>query len=212
MRYLLPLLLVILFSGLSNAYYPPNCLPAHAETDYTESDAVVIARVIKMERKILEFPLKRQDGKPNYKVMTYSATLKVARVVRGQMKKDEEFEMYDGGYVQEQEDNLKVHFIGQCNFSHSRAGFQPDGIYVLFLKRNRDDNGKDYWAPRSCHFSIHRVDEIVDEKTKVNTTVVRESLGQRGDTKPPVELEAFLQAKKTDAEKAKRAEDEDRKK
>lgn len=209
MRRLLPILLVLSFAGQTQAYYPPNCMPGHAAKDYTDSDAVVIARVIKIERKVSDFF--RKNGEKKYKAIAYWATLKVARVVRGGLKKDEEIEMYDGGYLQVDEDNLKVNFVGQCNYSHSRAGFHADGIYVLFLKQSKDDDGKLYWAPRSCHFSIHKVDETVDEKTDTLTTVVRESLGQRAETKPPVALDAFLEAKKNEADGAKAAENENKK-
>ena len=194
---LLPLVLV----GNVQAYFPPDCLPAHAIKDYTDSDAVVIARVIKIERKISDFTL----GGKKIKSVSYMATLKVARSVRGEFKKDDEYVLCDGGYFQKEENNLDIQYVGQCG-THARAGFQPDGIYVLFLKQHRGDDGEFFWAPRSCHRSIHKVEQAVDEKTEIRSLIVRESLGHSGETKPPVALDAFLKAKKSEAEAEVKAE------
>ena len=44
------------------------------------------------------------------KDVDYVATLKVGRAIRGELKKDDEIRMYDGGYQQKQEDNTEIDF------------------------------------------------------------------------------------------------------
>jgi hypothetical protein len=194
MRYLLAFVLVALFANPVDAYFPPNCRPGHAALDYTDSDAVVIARVIKIERRILEL------GERKMKFIEYVATLKVARAIRGVLKEDEEFTASEGGYLQSDDSKLSVGWIGQCG-THPRAGFQPDGLYVLFLMQKRDDAKKIYWEPRSCHYSVHAIGITVDEKTNERSTVVRQSLGHSSKTEDPVLLEEFLASKKKEARK-----------
>ena len=205
MRRFSPFLLVLIFATKAHGYYPPNCSAEYAATDFTDADAVVIARVIKIERKLSDFIQKRKNGEVTLKCVDYVATLKVGKVIRGEAKKNDELFIYEGGYIQKEEDNSEITWVRTCG-SHSRTGFQIDGVYVLFINMHRGSDGKVDWTPRSCHFSIHKLEDEINETTGTQTIVVRESLGMWGKTKPPVPLEAFLEAKKKQADETKKAE------
>jgi hypothetical protein len=198
-RRILPLATIcmatLLFTGLAKAYYPMNCFAEYAARDFADADAIVIARVIKFERKIEDRKEKRGEIERVLKYIDYDATLKVGKVIKGELKIGDEFLMYEGGCLQREEDNAEVTWIGQCN-THPRAGFQVDGVYLLFINKSAIN----CWRPRSCHFSVHRLELAVDEKTNARTTMVRESLGMKGDVKPAVALDAFLEAKKKEAD------------
>src|ERR1017187_2283425 len=87
----------------SYAFYPPQCLAAHAELDDADSDAVVIARVVKVEQ-VVETIGEWRDGRPRI-AFDYFATLKVGRVIRGELKMEQTFRMYEGGYEDTTENN-----------------------------------------------------------------------------------------------------------
>lgn len=178
---------------VSLAYFPMQCSVNHAASDFADADAIVIARCIKVERRVEQLP------NDKFKSYYYIATLKVGRTIKGTLKVDEEIEMLEGAYLARQEDNAQPTYLAQCN-THPRAGLDPDGVFLLYIKQHNDKT----WSPVSCHYSIHEVVALVNEKTKARSLGVNESLGMRSreEQKKTVPLEEFLKRKETAAAEA----------
>jgi hypothetical protein len=206
MKWILPVaILLVLPWGKASGYYPINCFAKHAATDYSDSDEIVIARVIKLERLVFGVTKKRVDGTDwKYNEVIYRATLKVGRAIKGTLKKDDEFEMFEGSYIQSEEDDAEPTWLGQCN-SHPSAGLRIDRVCLMFLRKSKTGDGKIFYEPRSCHYSTHSMAVGVDETTDKRTLLVHEDESGAKE-KPGMPVNEFLAKKKAEAEQAKKEE------
>jgi hypothetical protein len=180
---------VVFTTGIALAYFPANCNEDHAALDYTDADAIVIGRVIKIERVMTEI----KEAKRKEWETAYYATIKMGKVIKGELKKDDEIQMLEGVYWTKEEDNTDPNWVRQAN-THPSAGLKIDGVFLLFIMHRGNQ-----WTPRSCHCSIHSIESAVDEKTEKRKLVV-----VRGDAlekrSKPVDLDEFLKIKQSDAE------------
>ncbi len=192
MRSVLCACIAILAVGfVVRAYYPIQCNSEHAASDFADAEAIVIARCIKVERKMEQIPNQK------YQSFYYMATLKVGRAIKGELKTGDEFEMCEGGYIAQQEDNVTPTYVAQCN-THPGAGLEPNGVFLMYLK-TRDLKT---WYPVSCHFSIHEMVDCLDEKTNKHSLGVKESVSMRSRSEQTVPLDEFLKRKENEAAEA----------
>jgi hypothetical protein len=212
-------LTALLFMDQATAYLPGNCNARHAVADYDMSDAVVIGRVVAVER-VLE-KLRYANGRDDYH-FSYVATVRVGRAVRGTLSVGDEFRMLVGGYFQSSyDDTAPVGRLMTCN-THSPHDLPPAGVRLLFVNRARDlqrdrENPKgpevsrdelarrlveegNVWEPRSCHFSVHEIVWGTDGKDG-KTLWVEPSSRPWGDAKPEAQLlDDFLSQKREEAQ------------
>jgi hypothetical protein len=176
------------------AYWPVNCRSSHADKDFTESEAIVIGRVVKMERVNKEIKIADRTILES----TYFASVKIGKVIKGELKIGDTIRLFEGEYRRPKEDNADPTHLNQCN-THAQAGFQIDGIYLLFVKKSKEGDA-DLWAPRSCHCSIHKIKKLVNDDTDAERLMVSEGFFDKAGR--DMELQEFLEMKKVQAERA----------
>jgi len=177
--------LLLLLADAAYSYLPVECNAEHAATDFAKSDAVAIGRVIAVQRMS---PAEAFDGK--WLFFAYVAKVKIGRALKGPLKKGDEIRIGLGGYLQRVEDNMRPTLIGMG--THSGLDLKANEVYLLCLNRAKGTGLTDGWAPRSCHFSIHQIALVRDERSGTEVLSVRAGRWP-GDRQEAVPLSVFLQ-------------------
>lgn len=152
MKRIVTVALIILTAVVAFAYLPGNWSNRHANTDFTRSDAVLIGRVIAINRSQEVMP----EGTNTVVAFTYTASIVAARVLRGDIQTNQVLAVPIGGYWQQKLDEAEPIWVHQCN---TQRGFDLDvnGVYLLALTKNVDKSSHTNWVPRSGHRSVYEV-------------------------------------------------------
>lgn len=212
----------LVIGGRASAYLPGNCNARHALTDYDKAEAIVIGKVVVIER-VLE-KLQLANGREDYR-FSYYAAVRVGRAIKGELRVGDEFRTLVGEYDQTREDDTVSIGLRTCG-THPAFRLSPGGVNLYFINKIKDlrhwhvDN-KTYqvlrderarklivednvWKPRSCHYSIHEIIGVRGERGGM-TLWVNEA---RGDAEQEILLNDFLSRKREEArtvkEKARR--------
>jgi hypothetical protein len=179
--------MVLLLADAAGAYLPVECNAEHAAGDLAKSEAVVIGRVIAVQRL---GPQEAFDGR--WLFSPYLAKVKIGRTLKGPLKTGDEIKIGLGGYLQRAEDNVQPTSISIG--THSGLDLKPNGVYLLCLNRAKGAGSVDGWAPRSCHFSVHHVVLAKDDRTGKAVLSVRAGRWP-GARQEAVPLSVFLESK-----------------
>ncbi len=195
-----PLIFCMLFIAGENAhsYFPINCNDAHAESDYLRSDAVIVGRVIKLDRARSEY----EFGKSKRRMVEYAyfATVKVARAVRGILNQGDEIRILEGVSTSGADDDAAPLGLYLCG-THMQAGFCIGQTYLLFVKQTREQrDGVHVWSLRSCHESIIPIASRWESEQVA--PVVRFRKLNNNELEVEMALDEFLKQKQSDAEDA----------
>jgi hypothetical protein len=193
------LALVLALGCTAYSYYPVECNPHHALTDFNKADVYAIGRVIGFERFSETEESKSKDKIKRYTTFSFYARIKLGRVVKGTVKEGSEILVFEGCYTQSEENNIEPVWVGQCN-SHPPTGFAIGQSYILAVNAQPEPELKvnNKYSLRSCHHSLYPLIGCIDEKTEVRYTAIKLSNGSEKDpTYMP--LEKFLERAKKDA-------------
>lgn len=185
------LLLVLLFGGVAYTYYPLQCNPEHALTDFEKADIFAIGRVIGFERFSETFEVQAKDKLRQHTAFGFYARVKIGRVLKGNIKEGDEILVFEGCYEQPKEDNVEPVWVAQCN-THPKAGFEIGQSYVLAvnIQPNQEKKETIKYSLRSCHHSLYPLVTCIDERTEVRHTAVKLNKGKDATNVP---LEKFLE-------------------
>ena len=152
----IPVLVVI--ATVAFAYLPASWSRGNANLDFKKADAVVIARVTGVNRKI--HPL-------DQRAFVYVASVAVGNVLRGVVKTNDVLNIIIGGYRQSHVDEAEPTHISQCN---SQNGFdlRINDVYLLALDRQGTNKLEQLWKPRSGHLSIHHIKSFSCDESLTN--------------------------------------------
>jgi hypothetical protein len=184
--------LVMLTAVVALAYLPVNWSNRNANHDFTRSDAVLVGRVIAISRSHEVVP----DRTNNLVAFTYTASIAVARVFRGDIRTNQVLAIPIGGYWQTKLDEAEPTWVHQCN---TQRGFDLDinGIYLLALTKTVDKSGHTNWVPRSGHRSVYEIRRIGDA-VQIRTpsawyrSAIREGDGYRDFATNSIPLHDFI--------------------
>jgi len=188
------LLATLLWAPLTAyAYLPEDCDEQRARVDFQKADLVLIGRVVKIEREVMPRP------RPNMAFeVRYIATLKAGQVYRPQgAPMGGEYRIVIGSYAMQAEDDTLPTSI-QTHMTHPRVPLRIDGVYLIALNKVKKGIGGPFWAPRSCHGSIHSLGTGVVEGPGggARVTLVQRGLAfkrkRRDDEAEHHELQEFL--------------------
>jgi hypothetical protein len=135
------------WTSLALAYTPTNWLPEHAASDFQKAEAIVVARVVGLNRAMAKDP---PDG-----TVKFHATLVVGRSYRGPLKRSDRFtfligEDWVGNPPEEDRPRFGLLIFG----THMSYWLEINGVYLLCLART--ERG---WEPRSGPQSVFRIQE-----------------------------------------------------
>lgn len=174
------------------AYLPKNCDEARAKQDFKQADIVLIGRVVKLEREVS--PPAKPGGSS---VVRYVATLKAGRVFLPKgAPVGGEYQVEIGSYSQRTVDETTPTSL-QTHNTHPSYPLAIDGVYLVALDKVQA-GGQPRWAPRSCHGSVHRLEQGVLEGPGAGAQVVLLQRGlafrreKKADEDEHYELQEFL--------------------
>jgi hypothetical protein len=177
------------------AYLPPNWTPEHADTDFSEADAIVVARVIGLNRSTV-------TNLPTW--VDFHATFIVARSIKGDLNSTNQFSFLigtDSLYNISDEAQPSYGFI--LHGSQLSYHFQINGVYLLFLSKTKEG-----WEPRSGPYSVFRIQKkntkerarlvVIPKNNKVEAT---DDVKRQIEEPSRVLLDEFLKKKQMEPNK-----------
>ena len=127
------------------AYLPGNWTPEHAASDFAESDAIVVARVIGLNRTIV-------TNQPHGQV-EFHATFVVGKSIRGSLARHESFSFLIGQDTVGNPPNEDIPRLGLLLHNTQQSyHFEINSVYLLCLSKT--ERG---WQPRSGPYSVFRI-------------------------------------------------------
>ncbi len=147
----------MLFAVAALAYLPGNWSDRHANDDFARSDAVLIGRVIAVNRTQDSLPAAANTAV----AFTYTASIIAANVFYGSILTNQVLTIPIGGYMQDIIDESEPTWVSQHN---TQRGFDLNinHVYLLALSRIVDKSGQTNWVPRSGHRSVYEIRRAKD--------------------------------------------------
>jgi|GEM_PF-3889849 len=175
------------WATLATAYTPTNWLPTHAASDFAKADAIVVARVISLNRSITN------------DCVEFHATFAVGRSIRGPLKQSDTFTFLIGtDWVRNPPEEDRPRYGLLLFGTHMSYWLEINGVYLICL--GRTERG---WEPRSGSQSVFRIQEqspshemvplVVDPRG--NEAEAHDNVMREVKDRPGVLLEDFLREK-----------------
>jgi hypothetical protein len=141
------------------AYLPPNWTEEHAASDSDKADAIVVARVIGLNRSAV-------TNLPTW--VEFNARFIVAKTVRGDLNPTNQFTFLIGTEsIDDISDEAQPSYGFILHNSQQSYHFDINGVYLLFLSKMKDG-----WVPRSGPYSVFRIQKENVSRQKERLVVI----------------------------------------
>ena len=177
------------------AYLPHNWTEEHAASDFEKVDAIVVARVIGLDRSTVTNRPAQVD---------FHATFIVAESIKGDLNPTNQFSFLIGTeWIDGISDEAQPSYGFILHNTQQSYHFDINGVYLLFLS-----NTKEGWSPRSGPYSVFRIqkENVSKQKERLvviprdNKTEAREHVMRQIKEPSRLLLEEFLKKKEKETQ------------
>lgn len=141
------------------AHLPHNWTEEHAVSDYEKADAIVVARVVGLNRSSV-------TNRPAW--VDFHATFIVAKSIKGSLNPTNQFSFLIGTeLIGDISDEAQPSYGFILHNTQQSYHFDINGVYLLFLSKTKEG-----WMPRSGPYSVFRIQKEKVSKQKERLVVI----------------------------------------
>jgi len=142
-----------------NTHLPPDWTEEHSASDFEKADAIVVARVIGLNRSAV-------TNRPAW--VDFRATFIVANSVKGELNPTYQFSFLIGTEsIDDIPDEAQPSYGFLLHGTQQSYHFDINGVYLVFLSKTEEG-----WKPRSGPYSVFRIQKEKVSKQKERLVVI----------------------------------------
>jgi hypothetical protein len=190
MKKIIVILASVIMTSIALAHLPPNWTREHAASDFEKADAIVVARVVGLNRSTV-------TNRPSW--VDFHATFIVGKSIRGSLKPENNLTFLIGqDSIDDPVDETQPRYGLLLHGTQQSYNLEINGVYLLCLSKTEQG-----WEPRSGPYSVFRVhkESIEDKPSRLvvdprdNRTEAIDHLTKQIKERSHMSLDDFLKTK-----------------